>query len=77
MSKSKYDPPQNPYDPTTRALAHNAFQRGCTDRRLHRGMRLNPIASPSAKQAYLHGYRGDRFRRFPSGQLVWSSGSAR
>jgi hypothetical protein len=67
----------NPYSPLTRPLAHVAFLTGRTDRRFRRGLRLNPNASMSVRQAYLHGYRGDKFHRLPCGQLCWSRKAGR
>ena len=67
----------NPYNARTRPLAYIAFLRGRIDRRLRRGIRLSVCASSSARHAYLHGYRGDKFHRLPCGQLLWTRKAVR
>jgi len=68
MSKST---PSAPYARESKPLMHLAYLRGRADCRAGRPPRKRETMAPTAALAYYHGYRGDKWRRLPGGQLVW------
>ena len=60
-----------PYDCESNPLLYYSYLHGRADFRAKRPPRERANMAPMAARAYQHGYRGDKWRRTPCGQLVW------